>query len=95
MVASFLATPFLIRMISLRSSLEKVPRIKILVKMQGENPFQSSRAGSKDSLNPASFRLGMLLLDECSDNVSWFTAEEGRQLVERNERWRDSFSISV
>jgi len=75
LVARFLATPSLIRkrkkkmVISLRSSLEMVPRIKFLVKIEGENQFQSRKAGAGDSCIYASFRLRILSLDEFSDKV--------------------------
>lgn len=81
--------------IALRSSLEIVPRIKFLVKIEGENQFQSSEAGAEDSHTYASFRLRILSLDEFPDNVSCVTVEERRETVGRNERQRDSFSISL
>lgn len=82
--------------ISLRSSLEMVPRIKFLVKIERENQFQSSEAEAGDSHTYASFGLRILSLDEFPDNISWVTVKERRrETVGRNKRRRDSFSISL
>lgn len=62
--------------ISLKPSLEMFPRIKFLIKTEGENQLQSSAAGDGDSHTHASFRLRILSLDGLPDNILWGKEEE-------------------
>lgn len=71
--------------ISLKPSLEIVPRIKFLIKTEGENQFQSSVAGDGDSNSYASFRLRIFSLDGFPDNISQVTVGKRRKKTVRTD----------
>lgn len=82
-------------MISLRSSLEVVPSVKFLGKIEEEKQFQSSEAGAGDSATNASFRLRILSPGKFPENISWCIVEERKEPMGSNERQRGRDSLSM